>query len=89
MSVASAWETAIKMHLGKLTVDAPSAEAFFDEQMLANGFTYLPIAPAHVFRAAALPLPQVTPPPFSQPASTVTLNAALLRVCVESSKYFT
>jgi PIN domain nuclease of toxin-antitoxin system len=56
VSVASAWETAIKVHLGKLTVDAPSAEAFFDEQMQTNGFTYLPIAPAHVFRAAALPL---------------------------------
>jgi PIN domain nuclease of toxin-antitoxin system len=56
VSVASAWETAIKVHLGKLTVDAPSAEWFFDEQMRKNGFTYLPIAPAHVFRAAALPL---------------------------------
>jgi PIN domain nuclease of toxin-antitoxin system len=56
VSVASAWETAIKVHLGKLTVDAPSAEWFFGEQMRANGFTYLPIAPAHVFRAAALPL---------------------------------
>ena len=49
-------EAAIKVHLGKLTVDAPSAEALFDEQMRANGFTYLPIAPAHVFRAASLPL---------------------------------
>jgi PIN domain nuclease of toxin-antitoxin system len=26
-SVASAWETAIKVHLGKLTLDAPSVEA--------------------------------------------------------------
>ena len=56
VSLASAWEAAIKVHLGKLTVDAPSAEALFDEQMRANGFTYLPIAPAHVFRAASLPL---------------------------------
>ncbi|MGH7440812.1 MAG: type II toxin-antitoxin system VapC family toxin [Polyangiaceae bacterium] len=56
VSVASAWEIAIKVHLGKLAVDAPSAEAFFDEQMRANGFVYLPIAPAHVFRAAGLPL---------------------------------
>ena len=56
VSVASAWEIAIRVHLGKLTVDAPSAEAFFDEQMRANGFVYLPMAPAHVFRAAALPL---------------------------------
>jgi PIN domain nuclease of toxin-antitoxin system len=56
VSVASAWEVAIKVHLGKLTLDAPSAEAFFDEQMRANSFAYLPIAPAHVFRAATLPL---------------------------------
>jgi PIN domain nuclease of toxin-antitoxin system len=50
----SAWETSIKVHLGKRTVDAPSAEAFFEEQMRANAFTYLPIAPAHVFRPAYL-----------------------------------
>jgi PIN domain nuclease of toxin-antitoxin system len=56
VSVASAWEIAIKVHLGKLFLDAPSAESFFEEQMRANGFAYLPIAPAHVFRAAGLPL---------------------------------
>jgi PIN domain nuclease of toxin-antitoxin system len=61
VSVASAWETAIKVHLGKLTVDAPSAEAFFVEQMQTNAFTYLPIARAHVFRAASLPLPHGDP----------------------------
>jgi PIN domain nuclease of toxin-antitoxin system len=56
VSVASAWEAAIKAHLGKLTLDAASVEAFFEEQMRDNDFNYLPIAPAHVFRAAALPL---------------------------------
>jgi len=56
VSVASAWEIAIKVNLGKLTLDATSAESFFEEQMRANSFAYLPIAPAHVFRAAALPL---------------------------------
>jgi PIN domain nuclease of toxin-antitoxin system len=56
VSVASAWEIAIKVHLGKLSVDAPSVEDFFDEQMRANSFAYLPIAPAHVFRAASFPL---------------------------------
>jgi PIN domain nuclease of toxin-antitoxin system len=56
VSVASAWEAAIKTHLGKLSLDAVSVEAFFEEQMRTNDFTYLPIAPAHVFRAAALPL---------------------------------
>jgi len=56
VSVASAWEIAIKVNLGKLSLDAPSAESFFEEQMRANSFAYLPIAPAHAFRAAALPL---------------------------------
>jgi PIN domain nuclease of toxin-antitoxin system len=56
VSAASAWETAIKAHLCKLTLDAASAEVFFEEQMRDNDFTYLPIAPAHVFRAAALTL---------------------------------
>ena len=40
----------------KVSIDAPSAEAFFEEQMRANRFACLPILPAHVFRAAALPL---------------------------------
>jgi PIN domain nuclease of toxin-antitoxin system len=37
-----------------VTLDAPSAEASFDEQMRTNAFTYLSIATAHVFRAAVL-----------------------------------
>ena len=55
VSVASAWEIAIKVNLGKLSIDAATPEVFFDEQMGINGFVFLPIAPAHVFRAAALP----------------------------------
>jgi PIN domain nuclease of toxin-antitoxin system len=56
ISVASAWETAIKVSLGKLVLDAPDVESFFVEQMLANAFVYLPIAPSHVFFAGILPL---------------------------------
>ncbi len=54
VSVASAWEIAIKVSLGKLSIDAATPEMFFDEQMRLNDFAFLPIAPAHVFRAAAL-----------------------------------
>lgn len=46
VSVASAWEAAIKAHLGKLILDAASVEEFFEQQMRTNGFRYLPIAPA-------------------------------------------
>jgi len=54
VSVATAWEIAIKVSLAKLTLDAPSVAAFFDEQMEANGFAFLPIDPPHVFRLATL-----------------------------------
>jgi len=54
VSIASAWEVAIKVSLGKLTVDASTVRAFFDEQMGTNGFTYLPIDPPHVFRVAGV-----------------------------------
>jgi len=56
VSVATAWEIAIKVGIGRLSLDASSTEAFFDEQMRANAFTFLPIAPAHVFAAGVLPL---------------------------------
>jgi PIN domain nuclease of toxin-antitoxin system len=55
VSVASAWEIAIKTSLGKLTVDAPSVGEFFEEQMDENGFAYLAIDPPHVFKVATLP----------------------------------
>ena len=48
VSIASAWEVAIKVSLGKLTVDAPTVGEFFDEQMETNGFAYLPIDPARL-----------------------------------------
>jgi PIN domain nuclease of toxin-antitoxin system len=44
-----------KLSLGKLSIDAATPEVFFEEQMGINGFVFLPIAPAHVFCAAALP----------------------------------
>lgn len=55
VSIASAWEVAIKTSLGKLSVDAPSVGEFFEEQMDANGLAYLAIDPPHVFRVATLP----------------------------------
>jgi PIN domain nuclease of toxin-antitoxin system len=56
LSVASAWELAIKVKTGKLTLGAGTARTFFDEQMRANRFDYLPILTEHVLRAADLPL---------------------------------
>lgn len=54
LSMASAWEMAIKISLGKLELDA-NLERFLPEQMSANGFSMLPIDLRHVSRAARLP----------------------------------
>jgi PIN domain nuclease of toxin-antitoxin system len=40
VSVASAWEIAIKVNLGKLSIDAATPEAFFEEQMRVNGLAF-------------------------------------------------
>jgi PIN domain nuclease of toxin-antitoxin system len=54
VSVASCWEMAIKVSLGKLTVES-SLGRFVAAQMAANGFQPLAITLSHVARVAALP----------------------------------
>jgi PIN domain nuclease of toxin-antitoxin system len=54
VSLASCWEIAIKVSLGKLTIES-SLERFLAEQMAANGFQPLLITLGHVARFAALP----------------------------------
>ena len=55
VSMASLWEMAIKVNLGKLTL--PDAiDRYFPEQMLRNGFGQLDIGIRHIARYAALPL---------------------------------
>lgn len=56
MSVASHWELAIKESRGTLKLDVPLAELFSTE-MIANGYTLLPIEPAHLLRVATMPFP--------------------------------
>ena len=54
LSLASCWEMAIKLSLGKLRL--PSAiERFVPEQLAANAFRQLAIEFRHVARVAALP----------------------------------
>ena len=55
VSVVSLWETAIKFGLGKLKLPAPYAE-IFPGQLELNGFTLLPITPAHCVTLLTLPL---------------------------------
>jgi PIN domain nuclease of toxin-antitoxin system len=54
VSLATAWEIAIKASLGSLRVDA-SLERFLPDQIAANGFQPLPIDLRHTARVATLP----------------------------------
>lgn len=54
LSVASLWEMAIKISLGKLTIQAPFA-AFIPEQLHQNGIALLGITINHAAKVTALP----------------------------------
>jgi PIN domain nuclease of toxin-antitoxin system len=54
VSVASGWEIAIKVSLGKLRVEG-ALDRFLPEQLAANGFQPLAIDLKHAARVAALP----------------------------------
>lgn len=54
LSLASCWEIAIKLSIGKLALAKP-VERFIPEQVAANGFRQLEIDFRHIARVAALP----------------------------------
>ena len=54
LSVASIWEIAIKVSLGKLALSQP-IEVFLPEQLKRNGIVLLPISLPHVLLMAKLP----------------------------------
>jgi len=54
VSVATAWEIAIKVSLGSLRVEG-SLDRFLPDQIAANGFQPLPIDLRHAARVATLP----------------------------------
>jgi PIN domain nuclease of toxin-antitoxin system len=54
VSVASGWEIAIKVSLGKLRIDG-ALDRFLPEQLAANGFRPLAIDLKHAARVANLP----------------------------------
>jgi PIN domain nuclease of toxin-antitoxin system len=53
VSLASAWEMAIKSHLGKLKLATPIRQ-YFPTQLATNGFMQLDIAFRHVARVESL-----------------------------------
>ena len=54
LSLASCWEMAIKVSLGKLTLSRPVGR-FVQEQIEANGFSLLEITLEHTAGVASLP----------------------------------
>lgn len=55
LSVASAWEMAVKEQLGRLKVES-ELDRFLTEQLQRNAMTVLPIGLAHALRLRTLPL---------------------------------
>jgi PIN domain nuclease of toxin-antitoxin system len=55
MSLASVWEIAIKVGIGRLPIPAP-LESFIPEQLRLNRIELLPITMEHTFQVAHLPL---------------------------------
>jgi PIN domain nuclease of toxin-antitoxin system len=55
VSVASLWELAIKVNIGKLSLDIPLND-FLHEAVDANGFEVLPIERSHLAAIVTLPL---------------------------------
>ena len=55
VSPASYWEIAIKIRLGKYTLDEPY-EAFMQRAIFGNGFSILAIEPKHTVALTTLPL---------------------------------
>ena len=54
VSMASIWEMAIKVSLGKLQTSQPF-ELFLPSQLITNNFSVLDIAVSHALRVASLP----------------------------------
>jgi PIN domain nuclease of toxin-antitoxin system len=65
ISPASFWEIAIKVSIGKLTLQQPY-EDFTDACLNRYGFILLPIEPRHTARVAHLPFPSGHRDPFDR-----------------------
>jgi PIN domain nuclease of toxin-antitoxin system len=60
LSVASVWEMAIKVSVGKLTLHQPF-DILLTDQLQRNGIELLPITLPHLFQVATLPFPHRDP----------------------------
>lgn len=60
MSAATAWEIAVKCHIGKLNFDSAFLTAF-DERARELGFAPLPVEATHAVRGATIDAPHKDP----------------------------
>jgi PIN domain nuclease of toxin-antitoxin system len=84
LSVASAWEMQIKMHLGKMKLDVP-LQKIISEQRKNNGLHIIPVELEHVLALQSLPAHHKDPFDRLLIAQTQAENAVL----VSKDKAFT
>jgi PIN domain nuclease of toxin-antitoxin system len=81
LSVASVWEVAIKVGIGKIGLTKP-VEDFFSEQLSRSGIRLLPIELRHAARVSTLPLHHRDP--FDRLLVAQSLSDGLPLVSVDS-----
>ena len=81
VSIASCWELAIKLSLGKLRL-AKNLDRFIPEQLATNGFALLDLRLAHVVRVAGLPFRHRDP--FDRLLAAQALEEELAVVSIDS-----
>ena len=82
LSLASVWEAAIKLSLGKLRLDLPLAE-LVEEEAVQNDVALLPIAKRHVLAVASLPWHHRDP--FDRLLVTQSLSEGLAIVSADAA----
>ena len=80
VSRVSLWEIAIKVNQGKLRMDLP----LFCRQIIADGFSWLPIENTHLLQAAALPLFADHKDPFDRLLVAQSLSEPLILLTVDA-----
>ncbi|HPO15140.1 MAG TPA: type II toxin-antitoxin system VapC family toxin [Candidatus Hydrogenedentes bacterium] len=86
LSVASLWEMAIKMSLGRLHVEQPF-EQFIPEQLEKNGFSLLPIRINHLATVAVLPFHHRDPFDRLLAAQCLAENFSILSIDAAFERY--
>ena len=77
LSIASPWETGIKVSTGKLTLGR-SVDSFFEQRMGFSGISLLPITLAHIDRVSTLPFHHRDPFDRMLVAQSLTENIPLV-----------